>query len=100
MDHEALASFIWSVENFFFLTNLTDPVAQARLASMWLVNSAAVWLRHQGYNHDTLTWATLKADMQTYFKPADHHRRAWDKLARCVQKGAVAQYIDTMKRIA
>ena len=34
MDHEALASFIWSVENFFFLTKLTDPVAQARLASM------------------------------------------------------------------
>ena len=63
MDHEALASFIWSVENFFFLTNLTDPVAQAQLASMWLVNSAAVWLRHQSYNHDTLTWATIKADM-------------------------------------
>ena len=63
MDHEALASFIWLVENFFYLTNLTDPVAQAWLASMWLVNSAAVWLRHQGYNHDTLTWPTLKADM-------------------------------------
>ena len=63
MDHEALASFIWSVENFLFLTNLTDPVAQAQLAHMYLVNSTAVWLQYQGYNHDTLTWVTLKADM-------------------------------------
>ena len=63
MDHEALASFIWSVETFVYLTNLIDPVAQAWFVSMWLVDSTAVWLQHQGYNNGPLTWAMLKADM-------------------------------------
>lgn len=99
MDHEILATFIWSAENYFALTGLNDQVAQARLAAMWLTKSAAIWLRHQNYSFAMLTWQQLKTDMSHYFKPADFHRRARDKLARCKQTGAVAPYIDAMKRI-
>ena len=63
MDHKALTSFMWSVQNFFYLTGLTDPIAQAWLASMWFIDSTAAWLQHQGYNHIILTWATQKVDI-------------------------------------
>ena len=100
MDHEVLATFVWQCENYFALTGLADAGAQARFASMLLTKSASVWLRHQNYAFNTLTWNQLKSDMQQYFKPADFHRRARDRLARCQQTHSVARYIDAMKRIA
>ncbi len=42
----------------------------------------------------------MKQELQTYFKPADQHRRARDALANCTQTGSVSRYIDTMKRLA
>lgn len=86
------------MENYFALSGMVDENVKARFATMLLERSAAIWLRNKQYTLATLQWTNLKQDIQTYFRPADYHRRARDALASCSQTGAVSRYIDAMKR--
>ena len=99
MDEERVSTFVWQCENYFALTQIANNNSKARMACMWLTKSAAVWLRHKHYNMATLEWNILREDLLHYFRPADAHRRARDRLANCRQTGSVASYIDTMRRL-
>ena len=50
---------------------------------MLLERDARTWYMHQQYDRDTLKYSDLKADLLSYFQPADHAWRARDALARC-----------------
>ena len=100
MDSEVVDAWVFQVENYFALAGIVDENVKARYASTLLVKSAAIWLRSRQYNMSTLSWTNMKQELQTYFKPADQHRRARDALANCTQTGSVSKYIDTMKRLA
>ena len=63
---------------YFSLVGVVDANARARLVTMLMQSDAAVWLRNKGYDLNILTWDTLKADIQAYFKPVDHLRRVRD----------------------
>ena len=99
MDEERVSTFVWQCENYFALTQIANNNSKARMACMWLTKSAAVWLRYKHYNMNTLSWNILREDLLHYFRPADAHRRARDRLANCRQTGSVANYIDTMRRL-
>ncbi|KAA8495185.1 Transposon Ty3-I Gag-Pol polyprotein [Porphyridium purpureum] len=46
-----------------------------------------------------LTWAEFEAAVQAQFLPADHARRARDRLARLEQKGSVAAYASSFRDV-
>ena len=49
MDFDAIESFIFSVDNYFALVGLTDPIQQTRFTSTLLIKQAALWLRTNNF---------------------------------------------------
>ena len=96
---EKVESWVYQIENYFVLANVSNENLKARYATLLLTKSAAIWLYTRGYDLQTLTWQQLKTDMMNTFKPADYHRCACNELAKCVQKGPATGYIDRMKCI-
>ena len=83
MDMEVVEAWCWSIDNYCALVGLQNDVQKALFATTLMQKSASIWLRNQAYDMTTLTWQTLKHDLQDYFKPADYKRRIRDKLANC-----------------
>ena len=67
---------------------------------MLLEGDARVWYMHQNYNAANTTYATLKSDLETHFRPADHAWRAREALANCKQRDPinVLAYTTAFKR--
>ena len=100
MDFDLVEAFIWSLDNYFALTGLTNEYQRARFAATRLSKSAALWMRNQEFDFDHLVWTDLRAEIRRYFRPADFHRRARDSLANCVQTKGVPAYIYAVKKCA
>ena len=80
MDFEQVEAWLFTVDNYFNLVGLTDPIAQYRYAITLLSKSAAIWLRNQNFDLTKTTWPTLQHAIRSYFRPADYKRRARDEL--------------------
>ena len=81
---EKVESWVYQIEKYFVLANVSNENLKARYARLLLTKSAAIWLCTRGCNLQTLTWQQSKIDMMDTFKPADYHRRVRDELATCV----------------
>ena len=97
MDFDVIESFIFSVDNYFALVGLTDPIQQTRFASTLLIKQAALWLRTNKFDLSHTAWGTLKSELRLYFRPVDYCRQACDKLGNMRQMGKVSGYIDAFK---
>ena len=45
MDGDSLCAFLFAVEQYFYLTRLSDPVQKAHFVSMLLTEHAAIWVQ-------------------------------------------------------
>ena len=79
-DSDTVQNFIASLENWFSLTGLEQPVQRARVASILLQSKARTWFTTQAYGVETLRWSHLKSDPLRAFRPADFARVARTKL--------------------
>ena len=99
MDFYAIESFIFFVDNYFALVNLTDPIQQTRFVSTLLIKQAALWLQTNNFDLSWMAWGTLKLELRSYFRPADYRRRTRNKLVNMRQMGKVSGYINAFKRV-
>ena len=97
MDFYTIESFIFSVDNYFALVGLTDPIQSTRFVSKLLIKQVALWLQTNNFDLSQTAWGTLELELRSYFRPTDYHCRARDKLANMHQTGKVSGYIDAFK---
>ena len=47
---EKVESWVYQIENYFVLANVSDENLKARYATLLLTKSAAIWLHTRGYD--------------------------------------------------
>ena len=47
---EKVESWVYQIENYFVLANVSNENLKARYAALLLTKSAVIWLRTRGYN--------------------------------------------------
>ena len=83
MVFETTKVFIWIFESYFKITSLTNENWQTRFAPTFFVKSIALWMHKRNNDLNLLKWSNLKNSLQEYFRPANFHRIACDKLDNC-----------------
>lgn len=77
---------MYQLELYFVAATVTTEEEKISHACLLMTEDAAIWLRTE-YDDPVkfhgLTWHAFKTKIQSHFKPADHSRRARDKLVLC-----------------
>ena len=61
INYKLIEAWIFGVDNYYKLVELTDEVQQVRFAATLLIKNAALWLRSSGLDLDQTSWLTFKA---------------------------------------
>ena len=89
--------WLFQLEQYFDLANVTSDSNKVRLAATYLDGPAATWWRmiHTECSVNELplpSWTSFKARLVAQFKPVSSHKVARDKLSALRQYKSVAQY--------
>ena len=57
---EKVESWVYQIENYFVLANVSNENLKARYATLLLTKSAAIWLRTRGYDLQDSYMAIVK----------------------------------------
>lgn len=96
----AVTTWLYTVEQYLSLIQLSSSSIfitdqnKISFASSYLTGNAAIWW-YQLVNASNIpsTWDEFRAVLMTEFIPADHKRRARDKLRRLKQTSSVEKYL-------
>lgn len=105
-DFLTVNAWLYQVEQYLSLIQLGSPDAlisdhnQISFASSYLKGNAAVWWFNLiNSNSSPTTWALFRESIVNEFVPADHARRARDKLRKIKQTGSVEKYLAEYRNI-
>ena len=96
-----VTNFIFSLEQYFHLLQVTGDADKIHYAASLLKDSAATWWRslHTQPNAVPTTWADFTAAIQDQFVTVNAEKTARDKLAYCRQKTSVRDYTFRFKQL-
>ena len=91
-------NFLWSMEQYFEATNMTDFVSQVRTTTMYLTDTAMLWWRRR---HGEIqrglfalnSFEDFKRDLKRQFYPENAEDEARGRLRRLKQTGGVRDYV-------
>lgn len=99
-EYVTVNTWLYTIEQYLSLTQLSSPNTpltdhnKIAFASSYLKGNAAVWWFHIVNSQESpATWGAFKARLISEFIPADHCRRARDKLRTLKQTSSVEHYL-------
>lgn len=93
-----IRSWVWTVEQYFAITNVYDDKHRTQYVVNLLRGNAATWMRSMVGNSNLPSWTELRDAMIETFAPISEVDVARDKLAQLTQKTSVPVYVKEFRR--